>query len=84
MACRRASHRLEERAVGERGTRRNAHRERSQRAVVYRQPRYELCLDVVNATDEENFPPIFNGYFGADLVFPEEPVRFRLSASYRF
>lgn len=52
--------------------------------VFYRQSRYELRLDVLNATDEKNFSPVFNGFFGGDLVFPEEPVRFRVSASYRF
>jgi len=53
-------------------------------ALFYRQPRYEFRLDALNATDEKNFSPIFNGFFGADLVLPEEPVRFRASASYRF
>ncbi|MEO6246075.1 MAG: hypothetical protein ABIQ12_11645 [Opitutaceae bacterium] len=53
-------------------------------ALFYRQPRYELRLGVLNATDEKNVSPVFNGFFGADLVFPEEPVRFRVSASYRF
>lgn len=53
-------------------------------AVFYRQPRYEVRLEVLNATNEKNFATIFNGYFGADLVMPLEPARFRFSATYRF
>lgn len=53
-------------------------------AIFYRQPRYEIRLDVLNLTDEENFSTVFNGFFGADLVIPEEPIRMRVSATYKF
>jgi len=53
-------------------------------ALFYRQPRLEIRLDVFNPTDEENFSPVFNGFFGATLVFPEEPRRFQLSATYKW
>jgi len=51
-------------------------------ALFYRQPRFEVRLDVFNLTDEENFNPVFNGFFGATLAFPEEPRRFQLAATY--
>jgi len=52
--------------------------------LFYRAKRFEVRLDVLNLTDEENFSPVFNGFFGADLVFPEEPRRFQASATYKF
>ena len=53
-------------------------------AVFYRRPRFEVRLDVFNLTDEENFSPVFDGFFGASLAFPEEPRRFQLSATYKW
>lgn len=50
-------------------------------AIFYRHERFEVRLDVFNVTDEENFSPVFNGFFGADLVIPEEPRTFQLSLS---
>jgi len=53
-------------------------------AAFYRLPRFEVRLDVFNLTDEENFTPIFNGFFGATLAFPEEPRGFQISALYKW
>ncbi|MGJ3243592.1 MAG: TonB-dependent receptor [Opitutales bacterium] len=53
-------------------------------AVFYRQPRFEVRLDVFNLTDEENFNPVFDGFFGATLAFPAEPRRFQFSATYQW
>jgi outer membrane receptor protein involved in Fe transport len=42
-------------------------------------------LDVFNATDQDNWSPVFEGgYFGATLVFPSQPVHARLSVNYTF
>jgi len=53
-------------------------------ALFYRGRRFELRLDYFNITDEKNFSPVFNGFFGADLVIPDEPRRFRFSATYKW
>lgn len=42
-------------------------------------------LDVFNATDQDNWSPVFEGgYFGATLAFPSQPVHARLSVNYEF
>lgn len=42
-------------------------------------------LDVFNATDQDNWSPVFEGgYFGATLAFPSQPVHARLSVNYTF
>lgn len=42
-------------------------------------------LDVINATDEENWQPVFEGgYFGATLVMPNLPRHVQVSAQYSF
>lgn len=42
-------------------------------------------LDVFNATDQDNWSPVFEGgYFGATLAFPSQPVHARLSINYEF
>jgi len=38
---------------------------------------------VLNLTDEENFTPNFNGFFGSTLVFPEEPLNYLLTLTYK-
>ncbi len=53
-------------------------------ALFYRQPRYEVRFDVLNLTDGKNFSTVFDGYFGSNLVLPEEPIRYRASVTYRF
>jgi len=53
-------------------------------ALFYRSPRFEVRLDVFNLTDEENFSPVFDGFFGASLAVPQEPRRFQLSATYKW
>ena len=52
--------------------------------IFYEQPRWEVAVDVFNLTDEKNWTTVFNGYFGADLVLPEEPVRALASVRIRF
>lgn len=52
--------------------------------LFYRYRGFEVRFDVLNLTDEENFSPVFDGFFGADLVFPEQPRRYRFSGSYSF
>ena len=42
-------------------------------------------LDVFNATDEENWSPVFEGgYFGSTLAFPSLPRHAQLTVDYRF
>ncbi len=42
-------------------------------------------LDVFNATDQDNWSPVFEGgYFGATLAFPSQPVHASLSVNYTF
>ena len=42
-------------------------------------------LDVINASDEENWQPVFEGgYFGATLVMPNLPRHVQVSAQYSF
>jgi len=48
-----------------------------------RTDRWEAKLDVLNLTDEENFTPNFNGFFGSTLVFPEEPLNYLLTLTYK-
>jgi len=52
--------------------------------AAYRWQDWEARLDVFNVTDEENFSPVFNGFFGGTLVFPEPPRSFVASLTYRF
>lgn len=48
-------------------------------------PQLTARLDVFNATDQENWSPVFEGgYFGATLVFPSQPRHAQLSVRYAF
>lgn len=45
----------------------------------------EIRLDVLNATDERNWSPVFEGgYFGATLAMPSLPRQWRLSVRHHF
>jgi outer membrane receptor protein involved in Fe transport len=45
----------------------------------------EVRLDVLNATDEENWSPVFEGgYFGATLAMPSLPRHWRVSVRHNF
>nr|WP_262339983.1 TonB-dependent receptor [Idiomarina sp. OT37-5b] len=48
-------------------------------------PQLTARLDVFNATDQDNWSPVFEGgYFGATLAFPSQPVHAQLSVRYAF
>lgn len=48
-------------------------------------PQLSARIDVFNATDQDNWSPVFEGgYFGATLAFPSQPRHARLSVNYRF
>jgi outer membrane receptor protein involved in Fe transport len=51
-------------------------------AVFYRQPRWEVRLDVGNLTDQRNFVPAINDNNGADAITISQPIN--LQASFRF
>ena len=51
--------------------------------VSFRTEHWEAKLDVLNLTDEENFAPNFNGFFGSTLVFPEEPLNYLATFTYK-
>lgn len=45
----------------------------------------EVRLDVLNATNERNWSPVFEGgYFGAELVMPSPPRQWRVSVRHNF
>src|SRR5262249_44835537 len=48
-------------------------------AIFYKQPRWEARIDILNLTDQDNWTPSFGffggGFFGADDVYPELPLR---------
>lgn len=52
-------------------------------ALFYNAERYSIRLDLYNITDEENWTPIF-GFFGSELILPDQPFRAEGSVSYRF
>jgi outer membrane receptor protein involved in Fe transport len=48
-------------------------------------PQLSARIDVFNATDQDNWSPVFEGgYFGATLAFPSQPRHARLSVDYKF
>lgn len=48
-------------------------------------PQLSARIDVFNATDQDNWSPVFEGgYFGATLAFPSRPRHARLSVDYKF
>jgi len=48
-------------------------------------PQLSARIDVFNATDQDNWSPVFEGgYFGTTLAFPSQPRHARLSVNYRF
>lgn len=48
-------------------------------------PNTKLRLDVNNITNQKNWRPVFEGgYFGATLVFPEQPINAKLTLSHQF
>lgn len=44
---------------------------------------WELRANFFNITDEDNFSPVFGGFFGATDVFPELPFNYLVSFNYR-
>ncbi|MGH8496071.1 MAG: TonB-dependent receptor domain-containing protein, partial [Gammaproteobacteria bacterium] len=52
--------------------------------VSYERGSWELRADFFNITDEDNFSPVFGGFFGATDVFPELPFSYLLSLRYSF
>lgn len=51
--------------------------------VFYDRGAWELRADFFNITDEDNFSPVFGGFFGATDVFPELPFNYLVSFNYR-
>ena len=48
-------------------------------------PETKIRLDINNVTDQENWRPVFEGgYFGATLVFPEQPINAKLTLTHKF
>lgn len=48
-------------------------------------PQLSVRLNVFNATDQDNWAPVFEGgFFGATLAFPSQPRHVQLSARYTF
>ncbi|HUO83232.1 MAG TPA: TonB-dependent receptor, partial [Gammaproteobacteria bacterium] len=52
--------------------------------VSFRRDRWEIRADFFNLTNEDNFSPVFGGFFGATDVFPELPFHYLVSFEYRF
>ena len=52
--------------------------------IFYTRANWEISLDVLNLTDEENWTTTHGQNSGADSVYPEEPIRFVAALKFRF
>ncbi|CAN5257014.1 TonB-dependent siderophore receptor [soil metagenome] len=51
-------------------------------SAFFRRGPWEIRADLFNITDQDNFSPVFGGFFGATLVFPELPFNYLVSFTY--